>query len=168
MIVNRFWLASVFFLVAAASLPAAASGQGVELDRVVSRVGGRIITQTDIDRARELRLVDDTSSDEAIRVALENRLLILAEINRGQGLPPVSSEALAAHRMEWTRSLGDGADLPALMRRTGATQSMLDSWQQDDLRIRAFLDRQFGQLPDGDRDRVIADWIGRLRQRAGL
>src|SRR5690606_16574793 len=55
----------------------AAAGQ-IELDRIVSRVGGRIITQSDVRQARALRLVDDVSSDELTRRGLETRFLILA------------------------------------------------------------------------------------------
>jgi hypothetical protein len=36
----------------------------VELDRIVSRVNGRMITESDVRRARVLKLVDDTGSDQ--------------------------------------------------------------------------------------------------------
>ena len=153
--------------VVASGVGRVAVAQDVELDRVVSRVGGRIITQSDIRQARELKLVDDTSSDEAVRVALENRLLLLSEVARGQGLPPITPDEVAGHRAGWVRSLG-GADIADLMRRTGATESMIEAWHRDDLRIRAALDRQFGHLPRQDRTRATSEWLSRLRQRAGL
>jgi hypothetical protein len=154
------------FVVAGADRPIRAA-QDVELDRVVSRVGGRIITQSDIRQARDLRLVEDTSSDEAVRVALENRLLLLGEVARGQALPPITADEITQYRAGWVRSLG-GADVADLMRRTGATESMIDTWHRDDLRIRAVLDRQFAHLPRQDRARATSEWLSRLRQRAGL
>jgi hypothetical protein len=132
----------------------------VELDRIVSRVAGRIITLSDVRQARELRLVEDTSSDAAAVRALENRWLILGEIGRAAPLPPASEAEMAARRAEWQAAAGGRA----------AAMSDVDvqAWLRDDLRIRAYLDRQFGMLPEGERGRARAEWIGRLRQRAEL
>jgi hypothetical protein len=44
----------------------------------------------------------------------------------------------------------------------------LQSWLRDDLRIRAYLRRQFGMLPEADRARATSEWIARLRQRADV
>lgn len=148
----------------AAAAPSLASrdARQVELDRIVSRVSGRIITQSDVRQARALKLVDDTSSDAATQKALENRWLILAEIARGAPLPPASAAELAARRSEWQASAG--ADPGA----AGLPEAELQTWLRDDLRIRAFLLRQFGMLPEPDRTRARAEWLTRLRQRAEL
>ena len=53
-------------------------------------------------QARDLTLVDDTSSDDAVRRALEDRWLILNEIGRGAPLSPASDAGLAARRGEWS------------------------------------------------------------------
>jgi hypothetical protein len=143
--------------VSAAQTPS--SGPGVELDRIVSRVHGRIITQSDIRQARDARLVDDVSSDAAARRALENRWLILAEISRAAPLPAPTDADLAAHRSEWQASAGGRTSMP---------EAEIQTWMRDDLRIRAYLDRQFGMLPPGERDRARAEWVARLRQRASL
>jgi hypothetical protein len=79
--------ASVIALLARAPLALPAQ---VELDRIVSRVDGRIVTQSDIRQARALKLVDETASDEATQRALETRLLILHELDRAAPLPPSS------------------------------------------------------------------------------
>jgi hypothetical protein len=47
-------------------------------------------------------------------------------------------------------------------------ESDLQAWMRDDLRIRAFLQRQFGSLPDGQRERAQEEWLARLRARAEL
>jgi hypothetical protein len=135
----------------------------IELDRILSRAGGRIITQSDVRQARALGLVDDTSSDDTVRRALEDRWLILNEIGRAAPLAAASDAELAARRGEWEARRGvarsPGMSMP---------ESDLQAWMRDDLRIRAFLQRQFGSLPAGQRERVQEEWLARLRARAEL
>jgi hypothetical protein len=164
---TRSLFAGIVVAVAAAQsgihAPLVALGTGlaqVELDRIVSRVAGRIITLSDVRQARELHLVEDTSSDAATTRALENRWLILGEIGRAAPLPPASDAEMAARRAEWQAAAGDRA--------AAMPDADLQAWLRDDLRIRAYLNRQFGMLPEGERGRARGEWIGRLRQRAEL
>lgn len=145
--------------------PARPAGQ-VQLDRIVSRVNGRVITESDVRQARALRLVDDVSSDAAAQHAVEDRFLILGELNRAAPIAPPSDAEIAAHRTAWATTLGP--DVPALMARHGMSENDLQAWLRDDLRIRSYLKRQFGMLPEGDRARATDDWVSRLRQRADL
>jgi hypothetical protein len=138
----------------------------VEVDRIVTRVNGRIITQSDIRQARTLKLVDDAASDEGARRSLENRLLILNELNRASPLAPASEEDIDARRAEWRNALGANAD--AALGKTAMSESDLQGWMRDDLRIRAYMKRQFGMLPEAERARATAEWLTRLRQRADL
>lgn len=140
----------------------------VELDRIVSRVGGRTITRTDVEIARALRLVADTSSETATQRALENRLLALGEVSRLQSAPPVSDEALAARRTAWEAAAGPADVRRRLMATYELSDADLASWFRDDLRIEALLGRQFGLLESTERERVVAEWYNRLRQRADL
>ena len=139
-----------------------------ELDRIVARVNNRIITQSEVRQARMLQLVDDTSSDEATRRALENRILILGDLSRSSSLPPTSGDDLAARHKQWESRVGGRSRGTQLLDEAGMTEKGLDAWLSDDLRIRAYLQRQFGALPEADRSRAVDDWIARLRQRAGL
>jgi hypothetical protein len=113
-------------------------------------------------QARALRLVDDTSSDAAARRELENRWLVLAEIARAAPLPPATDADLAARRAEWQAGLGGRAGSAAM------SDAEVQGWLRDDLRIRAYLSRQFGMLPEADRGRARSEWLNRLRQRAEL
>jgi hypothetical protein len=165
---RRLWAICWFALavVSRAAAGAATVDAQAELDRIVSRVNNRIITSSDVRQARLLRLVDDTSSDESTRRALENRILILGDMTRLSGLPPTTDEDLGARRRQWeSRVGGRGAEL---LNKAGMSEKGLSAWLSDDLRIQAYLERQFGGLPEGDRSRAADDWIGRLRQRAGL
>ena len=145
---------------------AATAAAQVQLDRIVSRVNGRVITESDVRQARALKLVDDVSSDGAAQRAVENRFLILGEMNRSAPIAPPSDAEIAAHRASWTASLGP--DVAGLMARNGMSDNDLQAWFRDDLRIRAYLKRQFGMLPEGERGRATDDWLNRLRQRADL
>src|SRR5262245_9794586 len=137
-----------------------------ELDRIVARVNNRIITQSDVRQARMLRLVEDTTSDDATQRCLENRMLILSEIARAAPLAPNTDAARAAQRAEWERQLGGS---PAdLLSKAAMSEQALDLWLRDDVRIQAHLKRQFGDVSDPDRAKATADWVARLRQRAGL
>jgi hypothetical protein len=139
-----------------------------ELDRIVTRVNNRIITLSDVRQARMLHLVDDTSSDESTRRALENRILILNDLSRSSGLPPTTGDELTARHQQWEARVGGRSRGAQLLDEAGMTEKGLDAWLSDDLRIHAYLQRQFGTLPEADRSRAAGDWIARLRQRAGL
>jgi hypothetical protein len=152
--------------VACVAMPAPLDAQ-VELDRIVSRVGGRIVMQSDVRQARLLRLVDDVESDLAVQRGLETRYLILQELQRAAPLPPASPEDVEARRAEWAATL-QGADVGGLLRQSGMSEVDLNAWLRDDLRIRAYLRRQFGMLGDAERAQAVADWVSRLRQRAEL
>lgn len=160
-------------LVAAAALtavvgaPLAASPQ-VELDRIVSRVEGRIVTQSDIRQARALKLVEDATTDESTQRALENRLLVLHELERAAPLAAPIADDVEARRNEWMASVGGDQRAPDVLRQAGMSQADLDRWLQNDVRIRHYLQRQFGMLGDAERTRAMAEWFGRLRQRADL
>jgi len=106
------------------AVPAASTRQ-VELDRIVSRVGERIVTQSDVRQVRLLQLVEETSSDEATLRALESRLLVLHELGRAAPVGPISPEELAERRAEWVSSVGGGAGVPDLLRRAGMAEADL-------------------------------------------
>lgn len=153
---------------ALSGVPVAASRVQVELDRIVSRVEGRIVTQSDIHQARVLKLVENTSSDAAALRGLEDRLLILHELNRAAPLPPPGASDVDARRGEWAAALGGDGPAARLLQQAGMSAATFDAWLRDDLRIRAYLRRQFGMLGEAERAQGIADWLARLRQRADL
>jgi hypothetical protein len=144
----------------------AAAGTQVEIDRIVSRVQGRIVTLSDIRQARLLKLVDDVSSDDAVRRALENRWLMLGDLARATPVAVPDEDEIASRRDTWRAALGSDAD--AIVQRGGMSDAEITAWLRDDLRLRAFVERQFGKLTDNDRQRAMNDWIARLRQRARL
>ena len=146
-------------------VPAVWAGQ-TELDRIVARVNGKIITQSDVRQARALKLVGDTSSDDATRRELENRLLMLGELSRSS-VPPASDADLDSGRRRWQNAVGS-ANVSQALTQAAMGEADLQNWIRDDIRIEAYLKRQFAAIPESDRQRAINDWLTRLRQRAGL
>jgi hypothetical protein len=138
-----------------------------ELDRILSRVNGKIITRSDVRQAQLLKLVDEVGTEVQTQHALENRLLLLGELSR-VSLPPATSGELEARRREWEASLGGSANAARQLSQAGMSGPDLDNWLRDDLRIQAYLKRQYGAIPDQDRNRAIAESLARLRTRAGL
>jgi hypothetical protein len=141
--------------------------QQIQLDRTLQRVYDQAIMTSDVREARLLRLVPDTSSDDTVQRALENRLLILHEMARSQPVDP-GRDAVAARRRTWTSAWPAGTDVAAIMTKCGTTEQALDSWFRTDLELESFLTGRFGQPGDPARDQKIADWIADLRKRANL
>jgi hypothetical protein len=166
MVVTRVALVTALACAIACLAPAAGAAQTV-LDRILARVNGQIVTQSDVERARALKLVDDVSSDEVVRARLEDRLLILGEMAR-LPLIAVSEDELSARVAEWETSLGGADRGKTLLGQHGMNDGALRAWMRDDVRIRSYLGRQFGRLGDAERAKAIADWNLRLRERAGL
>jgi hypothetical protein len=138
----------------------------VELDRILARVGARVITKSDVHQAQQLKLVDDVSSEAAVQRALEERWLVLEEIRRGPPLSPGSDDTLAARRADWERKVGGKAAAAELLAKSSMSEAALEGWLRDDLRIEAYLARQFATVPASDRPKASTDWLNRLRQRA--
>ena len=162
-------LAGTTSVPAAPSCTTATEAKQVVIDRVVSRVNGEIITQSDIRQARLLRLfprLDAASDDDAIRRALENRALVLAEVRRAT-TPDPSADRRAVWRRTWEGTLGSAEVLP-LLQRAGMTETALEDWCRNDLRIDDFLGERFKSVPAGERSREVDSWIAILRTRAGL
>src|SRR5262245_57796465 len=94
------------------SLPAlGAQGGAVELDRVLSTVHATKIWRSDVRQARLLKLCPPATTDDAILLALENRLLIMAEVSRSPQPYDPPADEVTRHRSEWESTLGAGANV---------------------------------------------------------
>jgi hypothetical protein len=147
---------------------AGVAAQQAEIDRVLWNHNGTIVTTIDVWQARQLRLVSgDADTDEKVLRELQNRHLILAEVRR---VPPPAPGAtdVQARRREWEATLGQGADVRAMLTKAGMSDKACDTWITDDLRIRAYLKDRFGMLPESERGARTDEWLRGLRQRAGL
>jgi hypothetical protein len=145
--------------------PAIAIAQ-TQIDQTRRIVAGRVIMGSDITAAQELQLVSPSlkTSDE-VQVALENRLLKLAEIGT-TALANPTPEEVTAFRQDWERSLGFGDSVPVRLARVHMSDAELIAWLTDDARIQKFQRNRFGRDPNPVA--AVARWTQDLRKRAGL
>ena len=157
------WLLVVAFLAASLSL---ADAQQL-LDRVVARVGGTAITQSDVDAAVALGVVQAPSATAPAAISqLVDRHLLLAEVARFPP-PEPSGEAVAALSAKMKAHAGAGYD--AVLRRTGVDDQRIRDLARDTLRIEAYVDQRFGtsQTPERRRE-MLTQWIEDLRMRGDV
>ena len=149
-----------------AALSAAHAGQQL-LDRVVARVGGTAITQTDVDAAVGLGIVEAPSTqDPAARRQVIDRQLLLAEVSR---FPPTEPSETAVAELVAKMKSRAGGNYDALLRRTGLDEQRVRDLARDTLRIEAYVDQRFGtaQTPERRRD-MVALWLEDLRMRGDV
>lgn len=146
----------------------AAAQDVVVIDRILSRAHGELLTLSDVWRAIDLQLLSlDEPTLTSVQTALENRRLILREVNRLPAAEP-SAAALAAQRRAWEARWAPGVDRAERLGRAGMTETVLAAWLRDDARIASHLDQRFAATPEAERPAAIAVWVNLLRQRAGL
>lgn len=145
------WVALAAPLRAQTAVPGAGE---LLLERTVAIVGGAVVTQSDVDTAVRLGLVDAAAGPRTAggQDAVIDRWLMLDEVARFS--PPEPDPAAVAARLTAVRARA-GGDQPfeAALAAGGFTVARLTAWLRDDLRIAAYLDQRFasaGVPPDAD------------------
>ena len=147
-------------------VPSAARAQ-VVIDRVIERIYGQVVTQSDVWQALTLQLVDATPMTfDQVQREIENRILLLREATRLVPTPPTEA-AIAERRSRWQERIGAATLAPAL-ERAGMSEAAVNAWFRDTLRVEAYLAQRFNSVAAADRAAAIAGWIRQLRERAGL
>jgi hypothetical protein len=122
------------------------------LDSVVARIGSEAITQTDVQAAVALGLVDAKSRDDADALRqVVARQLMLNEVTR---FPPPEPEAAAIDQQVAVMKMRAGARLEELLRTTGLDEARLRALARDTLRIQAYLAQRFGTSTQVSDDEV--------------
>ena len=114
------------------------------LDRIVARVGGVPITQTDVDAALALGVVEPEPDQDRVASGerqLVDRQLLLVEVGR---FPPPEPSSSAIDDLVATMRSRAGAELESVMKRTGLDEQRLRQLARDTLRIRTYIDQRFG------------------------
>jgi hypothetical protein len=133
---RRYWLVVAAFAVGL--LPAHAQ----LLDRVVARVGGTAITQTDVDAAVGLGVIEaDGAGGASATQQMIDRRILLAEVAR---FPPADPSDSAIAELSATMKARAGAGYDALLKRTGLDDQRVGELARDTLRIQAYIDQRFG------------------------
>ena len=114
------------------------------LERTLAIVGGAVVTQSDVDTAARLGLVEAGAGTLPARAtsAVIERWLMLHEVARFSPAEP--DPAAVAARLAVVRARAGGeAPLEAVLVAGGFTTTRLTAWLRDDLRITAYLDQRF-------------------------
>jgi hypothetical protein len=107
------------------------------LDRIVARVNGTAITQTDVAAAVGLGVVDSATAVQQI----VDRRMMLAEVARFPPDPP-SEAAIDEVVAKMKAHAGSGYD--AVLLRNGVDERRVRDMARDTLRIQAYVDQRFG------------------------
>jgi hypothetical protein len=114
------------------------------LDRIVARVGGTAITQSDVDAALALGIVEPEPGQDRFASGarqLIDRQLLLAEVAR---FPPPEPSAAAIDAVMARMQSHAGAGFDAVMKRTGLDEQRVRQLARDTLRIQAYIEQRFG------------------------
>lgn len=143
---------------------AALRAQGEIIDRVLAVVSGAIITQSDVDAAIALGLVETSGAPDPRRAALDRliaRELTLREVRRY--LPPEPAEDAILGRVEEAgRRHPSPEAFEALLSRVGMDSSRLRERIRDDLRIRSYLDERFASVAQATGEEIAAYYFSHL------
>src|SRR5262249_7048056 len=139
------------------------------LDRVLAVVAGRLIMQSDVTAARDLRLVPIDAGGDPIRGVLTrliDRELVLVEVDR-YAPPEPSAVAVDAELQGVRERFASDADLDEALARSGLDRRHLRETLRQDLRMRAYLDQRFAGA--GDRRQALTrQWRAGLRRRGDI
>ena len=114
------------------------------LDRIVARVGGVVITQTDVEAALALAIAEPGSGEDRLASGTRqmiDRQLLLAEVAR---FPPMEPSAADVDALVARMRSRAGGEFESVMKRTGFDAQRLRELARDSLRIQAYLDQRFG------------------------
>ena len=113
------------------------------LDRVVARVGATAITQSDVDAALGLGIVEAPGGQDRQAGAqqLIDRQLLLTEVSR---FPPAEPTETAIAELAARMMARAGAGFDALSKRTGIDAKRVRDLARDTLRIQAYIEQRFG------------------------
>jgi hypothetical protein len=167
----------------------ATSANAEIIDRVLAILPGQIITQSDVQAALDLGLVEAPAGEDRMAAGLSaviDRALMLNEVRRV--IPPEPSPAAVDARLARIRQRFDSpGELARVLAASGIDEKLLAVYAADDLRLSAYLEERFSaasqptdqevrQAGEGSRQRLvderrrtlIAAWTAELRRRADV
>ena len=126
------------------------------LDRIVAHVDGVAITQSDLNAAIALGVIEEPTLEKLIE-----RQLVLAEVAR---FAPPEPPAAAVDKEVGAMTARAGGRLAAVMESTGVDETRIREMARDTLRIQAYASQRFG--PAGFANPETGQWLKDLRARA--
>ena len=166
-----------------------AVGRAEIIDRVLAILPGQIITQSDVQAALELGLVEALPGEDPIAAGLSSvvdRVLMLNEVRRIMPRGPTDA-AVDARVARMRQRFESPQALARVLAASGIDDSVLRIYAADDLRLTAYLDERFSaasqpteaevrEAGEGARARLAAErrrslisaWVAELRRRADV
>ena len=159
------------------------------IDRVLAIIPGQIITQSDVQAAIDLGLVEAPAGGGRIPAALSalvDRVLMLNEVRRV--IPPEPAVAAVDARVARIRQRFESpASLARVLEAGGIGEEVLRVYAADELRLASYLEERFSaasqpteeevrqagagsgpRLAEDRRRALIAAWTSELRRRADV
>jgi len=159
------------------------------IDRVLAILPGQIITQSDVQAAVDLGLVEPPAAGAGIAISLPaviDRVLMLEEVHR-VAPPEPSATDVEARLARIRQRFVSPAALSQVLAASGIDEAVLRIYAVDDLRLSAYLDERFSaisqptddevrQAGEGARQRLmderrrilVSEWTSELRRRADV
>jgi hypothetical protein len=130
------------------------------IDRVLAVVSGEIVTQSDVQGALALGLIDGADAADPLAAGLHeliDRTLILAEVRRFAPAEPRATE-IDDRIDQMRRRFGSAAALTEVLAASGIDAERLRLLARDDLRMKAYLAERFAGSPQPT-DQQIDDYL---------
>jgi hypothetical protein len=141
-----------------ALLVALARARGLIIDRILARVGGALILQTEGVGGVRLGFVDPPDGVNPLQWTLDRlieRRLMLIEVDR-YGPPEPEFARIDARMQAIDQRIGSGARLEEILRETGMTVDQLRLYVRDNLRIESYIQQRFGAIFQPTEDELVA------------
>jgi hypothetical protein len=159
------------------------------IDRVLAILPGQIITQSDVQAALDLGLVEEPAGSNRIAGGLNaviDRMLMLNEVRRVTPAEPAAA-AVEARVARIRQRFDTPAALERVLAASGIDEAILRIYAADDLRLASYLEERFSaasqptdeevrQAGAGSRERLVEErrrtlvtaWTSELRRRADV
>ncbi len=159
------------------------------IDRVLAILPGQIITQSDVQAALDLGLVEPPAGGDRIAGGLDaviDRVLMLNEVRRVTPAEPAAA-AVEARVARIRQRFDTPAALERVLAASGIDEAILRIYAADDLRLASYLEERFSaasqptdeevrQAGPGSRERLVEErrrtlvtaWTSELRRRADV
>jgi hypothetical protein len=171
------------------ALCSSSSASGEIIDRVLAILPGQIITQSDVQAALDLGLVDVPEDGDRMAAGLAaviDRVLMLNEVRRVIPAEP-SASAVDGRIARIRQRFQSPAALAHVLAASGIDETILRIYAADDLRLASYLEERFSaasqptdeevrqvgeaarqRLADERRRTLVGAWTSELRRRADV
>lgn len=131
------------------------------VDRVLAKVGERLITLSDVRMVQRFGLIDAGASDRLVLDRLIERFLVLEEVERYAPAEPPAADV--QRRVDEVRGrFASEEAFASALRLSGIEAARIHQWARNDLRIQQYLEQRFAGTVEPTAD-DIETYLGQHR-----